>query len=258
MIVEDYGCSIPISNTWVTIVIICIPPVLSELIAGVYGCLSIHALYIRSKLRLNITLNSNNNLYSKRYIRLICFSAYDLISVFPIPFLFLYINIKAVVTMPDLMQDNYQYSNVFQLPTVLWRADTITELCFELGRWNTVWAAFVFFAIFGFTEESRNNYRAMLQPVIQVFAKITGIKSRREAEGCVFIFFLSLFSFSVLRLIYLKIFYLESHFTTPPSPSRMLVVLVQSADERPIRFVVVPLDVCNISLTTHTPSSTSQ
>ena len=199
MIVEDYGCSIPMSNTWVSIVVICIPPILLELIAGLYGCLSIHALCKRSKL--NVTRDSNNNLDSKRYIRLICFSAFDLISVFPITLLYLYINVRTFVNMPDLIPEHYKISNVFQLPADLWRADVKIELCFELGRWITVWAAFVFFAIFGFTQESRNNYRAMLQPVIQIFVKITGIRVKsREAEGCVFTTFFFSFSFFLFSI----------------------------------------------------------
>jgi hypothetical protein len=51
IIVEDFECDMPILPSWVTLVIISIPPILLELIAGVHdGCLSIHALYNRSKL----------------------------------------------------------------------------------------------------------------------------------------------------------------------------------------------------------------
>ena len=198
MLVEDYGCSTgtPTSNIWLPIVITCIPPIILEIIAGVYGCLSIRALYKRSKLNLNVTRNNNNNFDSKRYIRLICFSAYDLITLFPINVLVLYFHIQAVYTIPASTQEYFKLSKILQLPAFLWRADRITELCFELVRWNTVWAAFVFFAIFGFTEESRNNYRAILQAVIQVFLKITRIK-RREADGCVYNLFLFIFLFFV-------------------------------------------------------------
>ena len=191
MIAEDFGCSMPILSTWVTLLIISIPPILLELIAGVYGCLSIHAFHNRSKQ--NETHNSFN---SNRYTRLICFSAFDLLCGIPITLFYLYFNITILVPFPGLTQEHYNFSQIFLLPAVVWRANTLTELTFELNRWITVWGAFVFFAIFGFTEESRNNYRAMLQPVVQVFVKITGIKSRpsSKAEGCVTSFF---FLFSV-------------------------------------------------------------
>ena len=94
-----------------------------------------------------------------------------------------------------------------------------------------VWVAFVFFAFFGFTKESRNNYRAVLQFVVQVFVKITGIKSRsstnrsrNEAEGCV----TSLFF--VLRLINTIICYLESYSITL-RPLAVVIALYRSEDD---------------------------
>ena len=202
MIAEDFGCSVPILTTWLSLLIINIPPLLLELIAGVYGCLSIHAFYNRSKL--NETWNNNsdsNNFNSIHYIRLICFSACDLLCGIPITIFYLYLAITLLVPFPGLAEEHYKFSKIFELPAVVWRADTINELSFELNRWIPVWAAFVFFAIFGFTKESRNNYRTMLQ----VFAKSIGIKSRpsnNEVEECVFF----LQSFFFIFFLFLSFF----------------------------------------------------
>ena len=194
-IVEEYGCSSALYPSWVTLVIASIPPILLELIAGVYGCLSIRAFYKRSI-----------NLKSNRYIRLIIFSACDLLCGIPITLFFLYLNIKALVPFPGLEQE--QLSQIFQLPTVVWRATTLLELSYELNRWIIVWGAFVFFAIFGFTEESRDNYRAVLQSVVQYFVEITGIRvksrpSSSKTERCVtsFFFFCSEFSSDILEYV---------------------------------------------------------
>jgi pheromone a factor receptor len=190
IIVEDYGCSYAAYKTWVPLVIINIPPVLLELICGVYGCLSIRAYYNRSKLN-----ETHNVLNPDRYIRLMCFSALDLLTGIPITVYFLYDNAVGLVPFPGITQDQFSLLPGYQLPAVEWRANMVTELDFELSRWIMVYVAFVFFAIFGFTPESRNNYRAMLHFVVQVFVKITGIKSRpgNKAEGCVtslfFLFF---------------------------------------------------------------------
>ena len=89
MIVEDYGCSPETYITWISLIIMNIPPLLLELIAGVYGCLSIRALYNRS-----INLNSN------RYIRLICFSVCDLLIGIPITLYYLYIDIAILQPGP--------------------------------------------------------------------------------------------------------------------------------------------------------------
>ena len=185
IIIEDFGCSLSADLTWVSLVILSLPPILLELISAVYGCLSIRAYYNRSKLN-----ETHNILNPDRYIRLICFSAVDLLTGMPITVFFLYVNVIRLVPFLSVPQD--QLSIIYQLPSVEWRADTITELSTELNRWIMVWVAFLFFALFGFTKEARNNYRAALQFVVQVFVKITGIKSRsttrsrNEAEGCVF------------------------------------------------------------------------
>ena len=194
-IAEDYGCSMPLLDTWVLIIILALPPILLELISGVYGCLSIYAFYNLSKEN-----RRNNNLNRQRYIRLICFSACDLIGGIPLTAFYLYTFINGFVPFPGLKQEHYEFSQIPPVPAVVWRSNTVVELAFEFNRWLSVWDAFVFFAIFGFTEESRNSYRTMLQPVVQFFVKITGIKSRsssNNAEGCVYIIL-----FPVLHLIY--------------------------------------------------------
>ena len=201
-IVEEFGCSLPVLFTWVAIIIISLPPILLELISCVYGCLSIHAFYNLSKPNDLETRSNNNNLNPKRYLRLICFSACDLISGMPLTWFYLYLNIKDFVPYPGLTQEHYQYSQINQVPAVVWRANTTVELSYEFNRWISVWGAFVFFAIFGFTEESRKSYRTMLRPVVRFFVKITGIKSRsssNDAEECVCIVL-----FSVLHLTYWK------------------------------------------------------
>ena len=132
------------------------------------------------------------------------FSACDLLCGIPITSLYLYFGIVLgpVVPFPGLKEEHYDFSDISQIPALIWRATTLNELDLELNRWINVWCALLFFAIFGFIEESRNNYRAILQSVVQVFVKITGIKSRPQAssnaEGCV----IHIYSFlSVLRLI---------------------------------------------------------
>ena len=77
----------------------------------------------------------------------------------------MYVDVLELVPFPTITQD--QFSLIFHLPAVVWRATPMSELS-ELNRWIIIWSTFVFFAIFGFTEESRNNYRAMLQFVVRV------------------------------------------------------------------------------------------
>ena len=181
VILEDYGCSQSVLSTWVSLIILFIPPILLEIIAGVYGCLSIRAFYNRS----NKTHINDFNFDSNRYARLIFFSSCDLLCGIPITSFYLCVAITDLFPgpFPGLKEEhkNFFFINVF--PATVWRSTTLSELASELNRWIIVWCAFVFFAIFGFTEESRNNYRAMLQSIVQVFFKITRIKSRPQATS---------------------------------------------------------------------------
>ena len=189
-IVEDYGCSPAILRTWVAVVIINAPPVLLELIASVYGCLSIHAFYKRRS-RLNESLSSHRGLNSNRYLRLMAFSVCDLLAGIPISAFYVYLEFKSprLFRFPGLTQEHYQFSQIIQVPAVLWRANAKSEVGYELSRWIMVVAAFVSFAIFGFTREARDKYRVVLQAIVHVFTAITGIKTCKRpsnrAEGCV-------------------------------------------------------------------------
>ena len=207
MIIEDYGCSGAISFNWVSLVFFSIPPILLEFIAGVYGCLSIRAFYNRS----NKTHNINLNLDSNRYIRLICFSTCDLLIGIPITSFYLYLHfaLTKLDPFPGLKEEHENFSSIIEFPANVWRASTLVEISYELNRWIMICGAFVFFTIFGFTEESRNSYRAVLQSVVQVFVKITGIKSlpsSSKSEGCVisfFLFFCSPFNM-LIRIVFHK------------------------------------------------------
>jgi hypothetical protein len=59
-------------------------------------------------------------------------------------------------------------------------ASAISEFSYEMKRWIMVWGIFVYFAIFGFTEESRNKYRAILQSFVH---GLTVIVSRPSSNG---------------------------------------------------------------------------
>lgn len=171
-IVEDYGCSSSIALTWVAVAIVAAPPILLQLIAAVYGCLSIRAFYKRRS-QLKESFSSHPNFNSNRYLRLMCFSALDLF--IGTPFAALYLCFSSGHASFPVFSQGYHFSEVTQVPAVVWRATAISELIYEMKRWIVVGGIFLFFAIFGLTEESRNKYRTTLQSFVQ---GLTGIMSR--------------------------------------------------------------------------------
>ena len=122
-----------------------------------------------------------------------CFSVLDLLIVAPFVLVYLCFAIVGLSPFHGLTQEHYHFSQVVQVPAVVWRATTISELTVEFKRWVMVWGAFVFFVFFGLSQESLNNYRALFQSVVQVFTMVTGIKypprPTNEAQECVFSFF---------------------------------------------------------------------
>jgi pheromone a factor receptor len=198
MIAEDYGCNIAVLNSWVTLVVFTLPPILLEIVAGVYGCLSVYSFYKlghRSHLQ---CFSRYQNLNANRYVRLMCFSLCDLFVGLPLATTFLYFELSppGLVHYPGLKQAHAHISEILPVPAFAWRATLISELSFELHRWSIVGSGFVFFANFGLTRESRNTYRAALQSVVQfVLRRKAAMKSLRnsppassKAEECVSFF----------------------------------------------------------------------
>src|SRR5271168_261837 len=107
MILEDYGCFPSNLHSWLSFIIITIPPIVFELIASVYGYLAIRALFKRRS-QLNELLSSHENLNSTRYIRLMFFSAFHFLTGVPFTMFYLFIAIKAgLLPFSGLKQEHH-------------------------------------------------------------------------------------------------------------------------------------------------------
>jgi pheromone a factor receptor len=56
-------------------------------------------------------------------------------------------------------------SAVAQIAGFIWRSVPITHKGLEMFRWSLVACAFIFFAFFGFTDETRRLYRRVYSPI---------------------------------------------------------------------------------------------
>ena len=107
-IYEDYGCSIGLMDTWVAIVITSAgprAPVTGPLgiYFGVYGCLGIHAFQKHRSHRNEFLSSREDRNRSNQYIKLMCFSAFDLqLTGVPITALYLYLGIAWTLAFPGL------------------------------------------------------------------------------------------------------------------------------------------------------------
>ena len=118
-------------------------------------------LFWKSSRMVSGMLGSNNNPNRSRYIRLIVLSATQVLASLPITLFSLFCNLYYIPIHPWISWDNthLDYSVVGQFPSAVWRADATLGVLPELDRWILVFAAFIFFAFFGFAEEALRHYR---------------------------------------------------------------------------------------------------
>jgi len=118
-------------------------------------------IFWRSSQMFNGMLGSNKNANQNRYIRLIALSASQILTTLPVALFSLYANAHYLTVHPWISwEDTHSnYSFVGQVPSFMWRANSVSQALLELNRWTVVVAAFFFFAFFGFAEEARRHYR---------------------------------------------------------------------------------------------------
>jgi len=159
-IYEEIGCvpnyynvtlAYPISFIW--------PPII--LIITMVYCVLNMRIFWRSSRMFNGMLGSNKNSNQSRYNRLIALSASQIFTTLPVSLFGLYLDTHILTVNPWISWDNTHsdYSFVGQYPSIMWRADPVSGVIFELQRWIPVLAAFLFFVFFGFAEEARKHYR---------------------------------------------------------------------------------------------------
>lgn len=113
-------------------------------------------------------LSSNKALSASRYFRLMALACVEMMCTVPLSITFTVLNLKAQPFDPWVSWDDthYNFSRVLLVPSVIWRQSKLVEVSVECGRWSPLFCAFVFFAFFGFAEESRKNYTKALTPLL--------------------------------------------------------------------------------------------
>lgn len=203
-IFEDYGCAPSIYVTWVSIVLYNVPPLLIGVISGFYsGVHPPHFLTLplltpfivrtvfafnRRRVMFKQVLSGHSNLNSSRYIRLMIMAATDVVCVVPLACVVLWLNSLSI--QPWISWDNVHadFSRIDQYPALLWHNAGRSGVALELQRWFNVIAAFLFFGLFGFADESRRNYMSVLSSVATKIGVSTSFFSGSTTMGYVPLF----------------------------------------------------------------------
>ena len=160
-----------------------------------YAVLTI-IVFNRRRIEFNDHLVQHSNLSSSFYLRLMCFGGLEILATIPISSYFLYGAIYDGVKPWTGWRDVHShFSNVLFIPRSIWEKSPF-KASYELGRWISIICAFNFFALFGFAEEARTNYRTVYLTVAKHIGLSTASSEpsgspqpknkRNDIEGLVF------------------------------------------------------------------------
>jgi pheromone a factor receptor len=109
---------------------------------------------------------SSQGLSRGRYFRLMALSATEILGTIPLGTYIIVVSAKAGVgPWKGWAYTHSNYSAVAQIAGFIWRNDYNLNSGLEMFRWSLVACAFVFFAFFGFTNETRQLYRRVYTPI---------------------------------------------------------------------------------------------
>lgn len=101
----------------------------------------------------------------------------ELFCTIPFASYLMFLNLTTNTVQPYKGWDDthFNYSQVNQFPSTLWRLDKNVVISIELSRWLSIVCAWVFFLFFGFADEARRNYQRLFLTIL----KRVGIDSNK-------------------------------------------------------------------------------
>jgi pheromone a factor receptor len=129
-------------------------------------------------------VTSNNALTMNRYFRLMCLAMAEVFITIPLSSLGLYLNLTSRPIYPwkSWSDTHLDWYTIDVYPAVLWRSNRVSIFILELNRWSLVLSALVFFAFFGFAEESRKNYRRLYSLVLKWLGMAPGDQLKQHTS----------------------------------------------------------------------------
>ncbi|KAF9789562.1 fungal pheromone STE3G-protein-coupled receptor [Thelephora terrestris] len=159
-VIQEVGCHASVVNTLLSYFLVTMWPILFGLISFVYCVLTMRS-FLQRQAQFAEFLSSNKALSASRYFRLMALACIEIMCTIPISIVFTVLNLKAEPFEPWVSwEDTHSnFSRVVLIPSVIWRQTKLVEVSIECGRWSPLFCALLFFAFFGFAEESRKNYK---------------------------------------------------------------------------------------------------
>ncbi|KAI0040542.1 STE3-domain-containing protein [Auriscalpium vulgare] len=158
-IIEDVGCYPFTFNTPPAYPLVTAWPLAISLVSACYGALTLRA-FFRQRAQFKDVVSSHSSLTVNRYFRLMALATMEFVITIPICSYGIYLGLSTNSVSPwrGWADTHFDYGQIGQVPSVLWRMNRNNEISIELTRWSVVFTAFVFFGFFGFAMEARKNY----------------------------------------------------------------------------------------------------
>ncbi|KAH9856258.1 STE3-domain-containing protein [Lenzites betulinus] len=183
-IMEGVGCLPEIYNTPPAYPLVFMWPVLIGCVSFVYAFMTLLT-FLRHRIKFNEVISSNGaGMTISRYFRLMLLSISEMVCTIPIGAYSIYINTAGVILAPwvSWADTHADFSHVEKVPAFIWRSDRAFLISVVMGQWVYVFAAFLFFALFGFAEEARKHYKLAFWWVMKWF----GIRPKPKSEKMAF------------------------------------------------------------------------
>jgi Pheromone A receptor len=130
--------------------------------------------------------SSSQGLSHGRYLRLMALSATEIFGTIPLGTYFIVSCAKAGVRPWESWADMHRdYSEVIQVPSIVWKNDPFMANGVEMFRWLIVACAFTFFAFFGFADEARQHYRRVYTSLASRVGHSTTFAPHESSHACV-------------------------------------------------------------------------
>ncbi|KAK0432037.1 putative pheromone receptor [Armillaria borealis] len=161
-ILENIGCYPVTYNTLPAYFLWFMWPLLLAVASFIYAGLTLRSFFRRrAEFAVLISSQSNSSMNTSRYLRFMILALVNMLFALPLGIYVIYIGSKGVRLAPwvSWADTHYGFSRVDKVPALIWRGDYSYEVAVELTRWLSVFCAFLFFALFGFANEAKKQYR---------------------------------------------------------------------------------------------------
>ncbi|KAG6860869.1 hypothetical protein C0995_006549 [Termitomyces sp. Mi166 len=170
---EDVGCYPTTVNTPPAYPLSFLWPNIIGLISAVYCVLTLRA-FMKRRAQFSEFVSFNSCLTVNRYFRLMSLATVELLFNTPISAHGLYLNVTRLPIYPwkGWANIHFDWYTIDTYPAILWRRNHVQVVTLEITRWSLVFCAFLFFAFFGFADESRKHYKLAYSAIAKRFGVV--------------------------------------------------------------------------------------